>query len=164
MTNPPAPSSSKTQSSAKRILKILIQVVVMVAIFAGLLWYVGIGSLYDALLTIKVEYLALAFLMYFGINLLFTVRLRRVLSKDGVKTSFGKTLLAQYAGMLTSDVTPGRSGYILNTRLPPRPKSACIKRVIQHLRHPNHRVFGKSNRRSRRSNLLSNICTNSDLE
>jgi uncharacterized protein (TIRG00374 family) len=30
-----------------------------------------------------------------------------------VKTSFGKTLLAQYAGMLTSDVTPGRSGYIL---------------------------------------------------
>lgn len=85
----------------------------MVAIFAALLWYVGIGSLYDALLTIKVEYLILAFLMYFGINLLFTVRLRRVLSKDGVKTSFGKTLLAQYAGMLTSDVTPGRSGYIL---------------------------------------------------
>jgi len=36
-----------------------------------------------------------------------------VLSKNGVKTSFGKTLLAQYAGMLTSDVTPGRSGYIL---------------------------------------------------
>jgi len=85
----------------------------MVAIFAALLWYVGIGDLYKALLTIKVEYLLLAFLMYFGINLLFTVRLRRVLGKNGVKTSFGKTLLAQYAGMLTSDVTPGRSGYIL---------------------------------------------------
>jgi glycosyltransferase 2 family protein len=51
--------------------------------------------------------------MYFGINILFTIRLRRVLAKDGVKTTFGKTLLAQYAGMLTSDVTPGRSGYIL---------------------------------------------------
>jgi uncharacterized protein (TIRG00374 family) len=103
----------KAQSSKKRILKIALQVGVMVAIFAALLWYVGIGSLYNALLTIKIEYLFLAFLMYFGINLLFTVRLRRVLSKDGVKTSFGKTLLAQYAGMLTSDVTPGRSGYIL---------------------------------------------------
>jgi glycosyltransferase 2 family protein len=113
MTNPQAPPAPKTHSSAKRILKILIQVVFMVAIFAALLWYVGISSLYNALLTIKVEYLLLAFLMYFGINLLFTVRLRRVLSKDGVKTSFGKTLLAQYAGMLTSDVTPGRSGYIL---------------------------------------------------
>lgn len=85
----------------------------MVAIFAVMLWYVGIGSLYDALLTIKAEYLLLAFLMYFGINVFFTVRLRRVLAKDGVKTTFGKTLLAQYAGMLTSDVTPGRSGYIL---------------------------------------------------
>jgi uncharacterized protein (TIRG00374 family) len=85
----------------------------MVAIFAALLWYIGIGSLYNALLTIKVEFLALAFLMYFGINIFFTIRLRRVLGKGGVKTSFGKTLLAQYAGMLTSDVTPGRSGYIL---------------------------------------------------
>jgi hypothetical protein len=44
---------------------------------------VGIGSLYEALLTIKVEYLALVFLMYFGINFFFTVRLRRVLSKEG---------------------------------------------------------------------------------
>jgi hypothetical protein len=85
----------------------------MVAILAALFWYVGIGSVYNALIHVKVEYLLLAFLMYFCINLLFTVRLRRVLSKNGVKTSFGKTLLAQYAGMLTSDVTPGRSGYIL---------------------------------------------------
>jgi glycosyltransferase 2 family protein len=57
--------------------------------------------------------LALAFASYFGINLLFTLRLRRVLAREGVKTSLGKTLLAQYAGMLTSDVTPGRSGYVL---------------------------------------------------
>ena len=98
---------------SQKITRILLQIVVMVAIFAVLLWYVGIGSLYDALLNIKIGYLVLAFLAYFGINLLFTVRLRIVLRKDGVKTSFGKTLLAQYAGMLTSDVTPGRSGYVL---------------------------------------------------
>ncbi len=102
----------------------------MIAILVALLWYVGttvpasyhpgemtilkgVDYIYNTILTIKVEFLALAFLMYFGINLLFTVRLRRVLAKNGVKTSFGKTLLAQYAGMLTSDVTPGRSGYIL---------------------------------------------------
>jgi uncharacterized protein (TIRG00374 family) len=113
MTNPQPTPSPNSQNSLKKVLKIALQVVVMVVIFAALLWYVGVGSLYNALLTIKVEYLLLAFLMYFGINLLFTVRLRRVLSKDGVRTSFGKTLLAQYAGMLTSDVTPGRSGYIL---------------------------------------------------
>lgn len=103
----------KQQSSSKRFLKIFLQVIVMVAMFAALLWYVGIEALFNALLTIKVEFLALAFLMYFGINLIFTFRLQRVLGKDQIKTSFGKTLLAQYAGMLTSDVTPGRSGYIL---------------------------------------------------
>jgi uncharacterized protein (TIRG00374 family) len=102
----------------------------MVAILAGLLYYIGttvpstfkpgeatilrgVDYIYTTILTIKIEYLLLAFLMYFGINVLFAVRLRRVLSKNGAKTSFGKTLLAQYAGMLTSDVTPGRSGYIL---------------------------------------------------
>ncbi len=85
----------------------------MVAIFAILLWYIGIDSLYSALIKIKIEYLLVAFLAYFGINLLFAVRLRRVLAKEGIKTSFVKTLLAHYAGMLTSDVTPGRSGYIL---------------------------------------------------
>lgn len=130
MTNPQSPSAPKSHSSLKRILKITLQVAVMVAIFVALLWYVGttvpadfkpgestilkgVDYLYNTILTIKVEFLLLAFLMYFGINLLFTVRLRRVLSKAGVKTSFGKTLLAQYAGMLTSDVTPGRSGYII---------------------------------------------------
>ena len=113
MSNSEVAPTPKPRSSYKRFLKIFLQVAVMVAIFAALLWYVGVGDLYNALLNIKIEYLALAFAMYFGINILFAVRLRRVLAKDGVKTSFGKTLLAQYAGMLTSDVTPGRSGYFL---------------------------------------------------
>ena len=85
----------------------------MVIIIVALLWHVGISSLLATLSTIKVEYLIAAFLAYFGINLLFAVRLMRVLGREGVKAAFGRTLLAQYAGMLTSDVTPGRSGYFL---------------------------------------------------
>jgi uncharacterized protein (TIRG00374 family) len=87
--------------------------------FAILLWYISTYqaedgmTLYDALLNIKIGYLALAFLMYFGINILFTFRLQRILAKDNIRTSFGKTLLAHFAGMLTSDFTPGRSGYML---------------------------------------------------
>ena len=120
----------KKSPRSGQILKISLQAIFMIAILVALLWYVGttvpstyhpgettilkgVDYIYNTILTIKLEYLALAFLMYFGINFLFTVRLRRVLSKNGVHTSFGKTLLAQYAGMLTSDVTPGRSGYIL---------------------------------------------------
>jgi hypothetical protein len=123
--------AQKPKSSRKKqILRITLEVVFMVAILAALLYYIGttvpsafkpgeptilkgVDYIYTTILTIKVDFLLLAFLMYFGINLLFTVRLRRVLSKNNVKTTFGKTLLAQYAGMLTSDVTPGRSGYIL---------------------------------------------------
>ena len=101
------------KDKSRRIMRILLQIVVMVALIGGLLWYVGISSLVATLSQMKLEYFALAFLAYFGINLLFAVRLRRVLGKEGYKTSFGKTLLAQYAGMLTSDVTPGRSGYFL---------------------------------------------------
>jgi uncharacterized protein (TIRG00374 family) len=129
MSNSPLPAIQK-QGSSKRFLKIGLQIGAMIAIFLALFWYIGttvpadfkpdesvilrgIDYIYTSVLTVKVEYLLLAFLMYFGINVLFAVRLRRVLIKNGVKTTFGKTLLAQYAGMLTSDVTPGRSGYIL---------------------------------------------------
>ncbi len=101
------------KDTSLRVLRILLQVLITVALISGLLWYVGIGSIVTVLSQIKPEYLAVSFLAYFGINLLFALRLMRVLKKDGVKTSLGKTLLAQYAGMLTSDVTPGRSGYFL---------------------------------------------------
>jgi len=123
-------SPSKLQGSKRRFLKTILQVIFMVAILVALLWYVGttvpeefkpgeptilrgVDYLYTTLLTVNVWYLLLAFLAYFGINIFFTIRLRRVLAKEGIKTTFGKTLMAQYAGMLTSDVTPGRSGYIL---------------------------------------------------
>jgi glycosyltransferase 2 family protein len=92
----------------------------MVAIFAALIWYVFSASsgganksFVEILTSIKLEYLALALLCYFGINVLFTFRLKRVLAREGIKSSWGKTLLAQYAGMLSSDVTPARSGYML---------------------------------------------------
>lgn len=85
----------------------------MIALIGGLLWYVGIGSLVNTLSQMKLEYLPLAFLAYFGINLLFALRLVRLIKREGYKTSLSRTLLAQYGGMLTSDFTPGRSGYFL---------------------------------------------------
>jgi uncharacterized protein (TIRG00374 family) len=85
----------------------------MGVIIGGLVWYVGVNSLTTVFSTISLSYLLLVFLAYFVINLIFTLRLIRVLHRQGVKASFGRTLLAQYAGMLTSDFTPGRSGYML---------------------------------------------------
>ena len=72
-----------------KIARTLLQIVFMVLIFAVLIWYIGVDSLNSELVNIKIEYLFLAFIAYFGINLLFTVRLRRVLAKEGIRI-FGK--------------------------------------------------------------------------
>jgi hypothetical protein len=85
----------------------------MVVILGALVWYVGLNTLVTTLTTINPSYFLLAFLAYFLINVLFTIRLIRVLRRQEIKASFGRTFLAHYSGMLTSDVTPGRSGYVL---------------------------------------------------
>ncbi len=109
----------KNKRSQRKATRIVLQVGIMIALFAALFYYVFATSssegvtFIDVLTNIKMEYLLLAFLSYLAINVLFTIRLQRVLRREGIKTSFTKTLLAQYAGMLTSDVTPARSGYIL---------------------------------------------------
>jgi uncharacterized protein (TIRG00374 family) len=59
------------------------------------------------------SYFLLAFLAYLLINILFTIRIIRVLHRQGIKATFSRTFLAHYSGMLTSDFTPGRSGYML---------------------------------------------------
>lgn len=129
-TQMPPQTEPQPKSAYKSYLRIAIQVVFVIALGAALFYYIGttvpadfnpseptiirgVHFLFNTVLTLNIGYLILAFVMYFGINVIFTIRLRRVLAKDNIKTSFGKTLLAQYAGMLTSDVTPGRSGYIL---------------------------------------------------
>ncbi len=113
LTIPEKPLNNFSKHISRRMIKIALQIILMVCIFGALLWWVGIGSLYEALLTIKLEYVLLAVSMNIGINLIFAVRIMWVLGKEGIKMSLGKTLLAHYAGMLTSDVTPGRSGYFL---------------------------------------------------
>jgi hypothetical protein len=104
----------------------------MVLILGGLVWYVGLNTLILVLTKINPAYLLLSFCAYFGINMLFTVRIVRVLERQGIKASFRKTILPQYAGMLSSDVTPGRSGYVLtplyltNQNIPTSTSLSCI--------------------------------------
>jgi uncharacterized protein (TIRG00374 family) len=76
-------------------------------------WYVGLNTLVMVLTRTNPSYFLLAFLAYFLINILFTIRIIRVLRRQGVKATFGRTFLAHYSGMLTSDFTPGRTGYVL---------------------------------------------------
>jgi len=85
----------------------------MVVILGALVWYVGLNTLVMVLTRTNPSYFLLAFLAYFLINILFTIRIIRVLRRQGVKATFRRTFLAHYSGMLTSDFTPGRTGYVL---------------------------------------------------
>ena len=96
------------------------------------MWYVGINTLALILTKINLSYFLLAFLAYFFINVLFTIRIIRILQRQGIKATFGRTFLAQYSGMLTSDITPGRSGYVLtpvylmNQGIDPSASLSCV--------------------------------------
>jgi len=85
----------------------------MLLLLGALVWYVGLDTLVMVLTRTNPAYLLLAFVAYFFINVLFTIRIIRVLKRQGIKATFGRTILAHYGGMLTSDFTPGRSGYML---------------------------------------------------
>jgi len=104
----------------------------MILIIGALIWYVGLNTLILVLTKTNPYYLLASFCAYFGINLLFTVRIVRVLKRQGIEASFRRTILPQYAGMLSSDLTPGRAGYMLtplylaNQNIPPATSLSCI--------------------------------------
>ena len=104
----------------------------MVVIVGVLISYVGFGTLLQVLTRTNPLYLLLAFTAYFLINALFTIRIIRVLQRQGIKATFLKTILPQYAGMLSSDFTPGRSGYVLtpvylkNQGIDPSASLSCV--------------------------------------
>src|SRR5208283_2258189 len=87
----------------------------MIVILGALVWYAGVNTLILIITKTNPFYLLFAFIAYFLINVLFTIRIIRVLGRQGIKATFKKTILPQYAGMLSSDVTPGRAGYMLTS-------------------------------------------------
>jgi hypothetical protein len=104
----------------------------MLAILGALVWYAGTNTLILIITKVNPFYLLFAFTSYFLINVLFTVRIVRVLKRQEIKATFRNTILPQYAGMLSSDVTPGRTGYMLtpiylmNQNIDPSASLACI--------------------------------------
>ncbi|MFQ5998177.1 MAG: lysylphosphatidylglycerol synthase domain-containing protein, partial [Candidatus Bathyarchaeia archaeon] len=93
--------------------KISIQISAVTGALAILIWYLSISGLLQPLLMADIRFLALAMLAYFAINLVFAFRIKRVLGKQGYSVGYWKTVFAQYGGMLASDVTPGKAGYLI---------------------------------------------------
>lgn len=90
----------------------VVQFLIAVVILTILLYYIDIGQLIDALTKLNPLFLLLAIFCYLLNNLLMSYRLKKILSSIGHKVRFKIAFGAHMSGMLLSDFTPARSGYL----------------------------------------------------
>ncbi|MDD1681268.1 MAG: flippase-like domain-containing protein [Methanoregula sp.] len=98
--------------------------VIIILLLLGSIDYIQASQIF---LHLDWFFLFLAGLCYFLNNVIMSVRLKRILSYLGNKIRFRIAFLSHMSGMLLSDFTPGRSGYLyvafaLNKKGVPLPK------------------------------------------
>jgi uncharacterized protein (TIRG00374 family) len=89
-----------------------VQILIAVAIIVLLVISTNPGALYQSLFHITPLFLLLAMGFYLANNLLMAYRLKRVLTFLGHKLRYRMVFSSHMAGMIFSDVTPARSGYL----------------------------------------------------
>lgn len=90
----------------------IIQIVVAIIILLLLLGSVDYIQASTALIHLDWIFLLLACICYFLNNILMSIRLKKILTYLGNKIRFRIVFLSHMSGMLLSDFTPGRSGYL----------------------------------------------------
>jgi uncharacterized protein (TIRG00374 family) len=83
--------------------------VVIILLLLGSIDYIQASTV---LLHLDWSFLILAAIFYFLNNVIMAVRLKRILAHLGNKIRFRIAFLSHMSGMLLSDFTPGRSGYL----------------------------------------------------
>lgn len=90
----------------------LIQIVIAILILLLLLGSIDYFQASKVLANLDWIFLLLACCCYFLNNVLMSIRLKRILTYLGNKIRFRIVFLSHMSGMLLSDFTPGRSGYL----------------------------------------------------
>jgi hypothetical protein len=92
-----------------RLKRLLIQgvlgIVVLFAIYLKIRDYGFSGN-------VSYQFLFLSVLSYIILNLILAFRLKKVVEKTGCSVRYMESVQAHFGGMLLSDFTPGRSGYL----------------------------------------------------
>ncbi|VVC04422.1 Lysylphosphatidylglycerol synthase TM region [Candidatus Burarchaeum australiense] len=91
---------------------VIAELLISLLMIAALFYFANIGDVLRVIEGIEFKWLALAFVFYFGINLCMALRIWAILRDLTVGISYPKTLMAHFTGMLASDFTPARSGYL----------------------------------------------------
>lgn len=95
----------------RKTLVLALQVLVSIALVAIILYMLKLESLLDILSKTDPLSLGLAVLAYLSLNVLNTVKLGMLVGSEKKLFEFKELFMINMAGMLASDVTPGRAGY-----------------------------------------------------
>lgn len=93
------------RSRLKWVIQIAIGIGIILAIYFKL-------RVYDYPLYVDLRYVLLAALSFFLLNVVLSFRLYKILTVLGCRTSYLRSLESHLGGMLLSDFTPGKSGYL----------------------------------------------------
>jgi len=94
-----------------KIHQILLKFIISIALFAVILYFVGVEHVIDVLLHANPELLAIAVVLYILLTLVMSFRIKLVLGSIGNKLSLFQIFPSNLAGLLASDFTPARIGY-----------------------------------------------------
>ena len=106
--------------------RVILAVVILVLIFREL----NLDRLLQVIFQIKIEFLCLAMVSYFFMNVSNAYRLCRAFEKLGHKIRLSRMIGIQFFGMLLSDFTPGRAGYLGLSHILKRERGVNVKDSI----------------------------------
>ncbi len=92
-------------------MQLVLNLLVSLAIFVVVFWLVGAGKIYNTLLRVRPEFLALALVAYSAVTFVMAYRIKFVLAAMGERLSLMQAAPSNLAGLLASDFTPARAGY-----------------------------------------------------
>ena len=102
---------SPKKDRLKSVLKLIIGLILLILVFQA----IDIPSLIGAIVRVDIRFLILAVSMYFTQNLVLSFRLYKCLNSIGHTVTWRETFWSHLFGMLWSNVTPGRAGYVVLT-------------------------------------------------
>ncbi len=91
---------------------VIAEIFLSLLLLAGLFYFADMGKVLQVIRGIELKWLALALMAYFAINVCMAARVWAILKDLGAKLSYRSTLMAHFSGMIASDFTPARSGYL----------------------------------------------------
>lgn len=91
---------------------VILQWIVGIAILAFMLFTTDYREVFQAITSLSVPPLLIAVMLYLGNSLLMSFRIHRILRYRSSPTKLSDVFWAHMGGMLASDVTPAKSGYM----------------------------------------------------